>query len=50
MTQPRISELETPGERKLTIETLLRLASAFDVALQVRFVPYSELVDWTEHL
>jgi transcriptional regulator with XRE-family HTH domain len=50
MTQPRISELETPGGRKLTIETLLRLASAFDVALQVRFVPYSELVDWSEHL
>jgi len=45
MTQPRISELERPGERKLNIETLLRLASAFDVALQVRFVPFSRLVD-----
>jgi transcriptional regulator with XRE-family HTH domain len=50
MAQPRISELETPGERKLTIETLLRLASAFDVALQVRFVPFSELIDWSEGL
>jgi transcriptional regulator with XRE-family HTH domain len=45
MTQPRISEIERPGERKLNIETLLRLASAFDVALQVRFVPFSELID-----
>jgi transcriptional regulator with XRE-family HTH domain len=50
MAQPRISELEKPGERRLTIETLLRLASAFDVGLQVRFVPISELVDWSEAL
>jgi transcriptional regulator with XRE-family HTH domain len=45
MSQPRISEIERPGERKLNLETLLRLASAFDVALQVRFVPFSQLVD-----
>jgi transcriptional regulator with XRE-family HTH domain len=45
MTQPRISEIERPGERKPNLETLLRLASAFDVALQVRFVPFSKLVD-----
>ena len=45
MTQPRISEIERPGERRLNIETLLRLASAYDVALQVRFVPFSRLVD-----
>jgi transcriptional regulator with XRE-family HTH domain len=50
MAQPRISELETPGERRLTIETLLRLASAFDVALQVRFLPFSELIEWSEDL
>lgn len=50
MAQPRISELESPGERRLTIETLLRLASAFDVALQVRFVPFGKLVDWSENL
>jgi transcriptional regulator with XRE-family HTH domain len=48
MGQPRISELEKPGERRLTIETLLRLASAFDVGLQVRFVPFGELIDWSE--
>lgn len=45
MSQPRISEIERPGERKLNIETLLRLASAFDVALQVKFVPFSKFVD-----
>jgi transcriptional regulator with XRE-family HTH domain len=45
MSQPRISEIERPGERKLNLETLLRLASAFDVALQVRFVPFSKLID-----
>jgi transcriptional regulator with XRE-family HTH domain len=45
MSQPRISEIERPGERKLNIDTLLRLASAFDVALQVRFVTFSEFVD-----
>ena len=50
MAQPRISELEKPGERRLTIETLLKLASAFDVALQVRFLPFSELIDWNEEI
>jgi transcriptional regulator with XRE-family HTH domain len=45
MSQPRISEIERPGERKLNLETLLRLASAFDVALQVRFVTFEKLVD-----
>jgi transcriptional regulator with XRE-family HTH domain len=50
MAQPRISEIEKPGERRLNIETLLRLASAFDVALQVRFVPFSQLIDFSEDL
>lgn len=50
MGQPRISELEKPGERRLTIETLLRLASAFDIGLQVRFLPLSELMEWSEGL
>ncbi len=45
MAQPRISEMEKPGERRLTIETLLRIASAFDVALQVRFVPFSQIIE-----
>ncbi len=50
MSQPRISEIERPGERKLNLETLLRLASAFDVALQVRFVPFSRLADDDDRL
>ena len=50
MGQPRISELEKPGERRLTIETLLRIASALDIGLQVRFLPYGELIDWSEGL
>lgn len=50
MSQPRISEIERPGERKLNLDTLLRLASAFDVALQVRFVPFSQFVDDDDEL
>jgi transcriptional regulator with XRE-family HTH domain len=48
MSQPRISEIETPGARSLTLETLLKIATAFDVGLNVRFVPFSTLVDWVE--
>jgi transcriptional regulator with XRE-family HTH domain len=44
MAQPRISEIERPGERSLNLDTLLRLASAFDCALEVRFTPFSQLV------
>lgn len=50
MSQPRISEIERPGERKLNIETLLRLAEAFDVALDVRFVTFRDLVDAADKL
>lgn len=45
MLQPRISAIESPGGAKFTLETLRRLASAFDVALIVKFAPFSELVD-----
>jgi hypothetical protein len=48
MLQPRISAMESPGETKFNLETLRRLASAFDVALIVKFVPFSELVGWSE--
>ncbi len=48
MLQPRISAMESPGGAKFTLETLRRLASALDVALVVRFVPFRELVDWSE--
>jgi transcriptional regulator with XRE-family HTH domain len=45
MAQETISRLEDPNYAKLTLKTLKRLASAFDVALMVRFVPFSELVE-----
>lgn len=44
--QPMISRYENPDYGKYSISTLLELASAFDVALAVRFVPFSELVQW----
>lgn len=47
MKQPRISAIEKPGGAHFTLETLRRLAAAFDVALIVRFAPFSELLDWT---
>lgn len=42
MRQSRISALETDCE-KVTLNTLRRIASAFDVALMVKFVPFSQL-------
>jgi transcriptional regulator with XRE-family HTH domain len=44
MAQETISQLENPGYGRFTTRTLLRLASAFDVAYMGRFVPFSELV------
>lgn len=46
MNQNAISRLESPDYGKQTITTLKRLAKAMDVALIVRFVPFSELIDW----
>jgi transcriptional regulator with XRE-family HTH domain len=48
MLQPRISGLLNPGKTRPNIETLRRLAEAFDCGLAVRFVPFSELVSWSE--
>jgi transcriptional regulator with XRE-family HTH domain len=46
MAQERISILEDPNaETKPSLNTLLRLASAFDVGLDVRFVPFSTVLD-----
>ena len=44
MKQSRISAIEKPGGGKLNIDTLCRLASAFDVALDVQFIPFGELM------
>ena len=44
-TQNAISRLENPRTGKPTITTLERIAQAFDVALIVKFAPFSELID-----
>ena len=46
MKQARISAVETPGVVNFNLETLIRLAAAYRVALQVRFVPYSAMIGW----
>jgi transcriptional regulator with XRE-family HTH domain len=46
MAQSRISLLENPDYEGITIATLKRLASAFDVALMVRFISYEDWLDW----
>lgn len=48
MLQPRISGLMTPGKPRPNIETLRRVAEAFDCGLMVRFVPFSELARLSE--
>jgi transcriptional regulator with XRE-family HTH domain len=44
--QNAIYRAENPNYGKQTLTTLKKIADAFDVALIVRFVPFSELVDW----
>lgn len=48
MLQPQISRIMTPGRTRPNIETLRRLAKAFDCGLLVRFVPFGDLVRWSE--
>lgn len=50
MAQESISRLEDPNYGKLNLNTLKRLAAAFDVGLMVRFVPFSDLVAWDINL
>ena len=37
---------ETPGATNFTLETLARLAAIFKVGLVVKFVSFSEMLDW----
>jgi transcriptional regulator with XRE-family HTH domain len=46
MAQSRIPLLEDPSYGNYTLKTLKRLASAFDVALIVKFAPFSEFIGW----
>ena len=48
--QETISQWENPDYGSYTLNTLRSLAGAFDVALVVKFAPFSELVDWTSNL
>lgn len=45
MKQNHICRLENP-DHSPNLETLKRIASALDIALIVRFVPFSELAQW----
>jgi transcriptional regulator with XRE-family HTH domain len=46
MAQARISVMENSSYEKFSLSTLKRLASALDVALIVRLVPFSELASY----
>jgi transcriptional regulator with XRE-family HTH domain len=45
MLQEAVWRIENPNRANLTISTLLRVAAAFDVALEVKFVPFSAIAD-----
>lgn len=50
MAQERISILEDPNaETKPMLNTLLRLADGLDVGLEVRFVPFSTVLERSTH-
>ena len=44
VAQAWVAKLEDPNYGKLSLSTLLRLASAFDVGLEVDFVPFSKVL------
>lgn len=46
MAQNNIARMESEAYGKHSITSLKRIAEAFDVALDVRFVPYSQYIDW----
>jgi transcriptional regulator with XRE-family HTH domain len=48
--QSVISRIESKGAANLSIQTLLKLAAAFDVALVVRFEPIDRFIDWVDDL
>jgi transcriptional regulator with XRE-family HTH domain len=45
--QSVVCRLEDPSYGKVTIQTLLEVANVFDVALEIRFVPYSSFIQRT---
>ncbi|HEV2612511.1 MAG TPA: helix-turn-helix transcriptional regulator [Noviherbaspirillum sp.] len=49
-TQSGISRAEDPEYGKHSLETLVKMAHAFDCALSVRFIPYSKLAEESQDL
>lgn len=41
--KPELAKLENPEEGTYNLEDLVRIAKVFDCALEVKFIPYSEL-------
>jgi transcriptional regulator with XRE-family HTH domain len=50
LTQGAVSRAANPDYGNLSLNTLVRIAAGFDVAFVGRFVPYSELWRWLNHL
>ncbi|MEX0786199.1 MAG: helix-turn-helix transcriptional regulator [Dehalococcoidia bacterium] len=48
--QETISQWENPNYGSYTLNSIKDLAVAFDVGLAVRFVPFSDLVEWNANL
>jgi transcriptional regulator with XRE-family HTH domain len=46
MNQPRVSLMERRGALNFNLETLIRVAATHGLGLQVRFVPFSEMLKW----
>lgn len=50
IAQATVSDILCGGALTATVTTLQKIASALDVALDVRFCPFSELLDWAQAL
>lgn len=50
MKQSRISAMEDVNYSSWNVTTLKRLAAAFECGLEVRFVPFSRVMDWATDL
>jgi transcriptional regulator with XRE-family HTH domain len=46
MSQIQVSRLENPDYSGTSVNSLKRIAQAFEVGLIVRFAPFSQFIDW----